>query len=101
MDVVSGIWYGLPLASAGRTHFLRVSQRGSHNGHIVPLAHCGVFPLRAIFPLHLWQEEKLKLSGVVAIHFSLKVYFKKQQKKVNRRQFRRVWIFLLFLHSAL
>lgn len=86
---MSGIWYGLPLASAGRTHFLRVSQRGSCNGHIVPLGHRGLSLLRVIFPLHLWQKEKLKLSGVAAIHFSLKIYFKKQQKKVNRRQFRR------------
>lgn len=63
------------LASAGRTYFLRVSQGESRDGHIVPLGYHGLSLLRVIFPLHLWQKEKLKLSGVAAIHFSLKICF--------------------------
>lgn len=45
------------------------------------LGHHGPSPLRNIFPLNLWHEEKLKPSEVAEIQCSLKVYFKKQRKR--------------------
>lgn len=77
---MSGIWYSLPLTSLGRMHFLRGNE-GELQWMYISLGHHGPSPLRVIFPLNLWHEEKLKPSGVAEIHCSLKVYFKKQQKR--------------------